>query len=256
LPAIADGVALPGAGLVAVRVQLACTRAKEDGRRCEDVILGCRAHGRYAVSDGASVSFDSRGWARALCGQFLRDGNVGPGWLQDARDRFAAASAAPAEDWAAAHAADRGSFATFLGLAITDRHIAVHAIGDTILFVVTPDGQVGMVPEMTADEFRRDPVLLCSRAGRGAFADTEAAFAAAEVRLAPPAGGWQGTRLLAMTDAVAQWVAGAADADGRRRRLDELTGQTSRAGFRDWAGERIAAGEVRRDDCALLTIRL
>ncbi len=242
--------------MVRVRAQRAFTRAKETGRICEDFILGCRAKGRYAVSDGASISYDSRGWARALCRQFLVDAAVRPEWLQAARDRFAAASPPPAEDWAAAHAVDRGNFATFLGLAITDPHIVVHAIGDTTLFVIAPDGQVGMVPDMAGDAFRRDPVLLCSRAGRGAFDDTEAAFVAAASTIRVPDTGWEGTRLLAMTDALAEWVASAADPDERRGRLDELAGQPDGEAFRIWASERIASGVVRSDDCALLMIEL
>lgn len=251
LPRIADGG--PAA---AVRAQRAFTRAKETGRACEDFILGCRASGRYAVSDGASVSYDSRGWARALCRHFLRDATVGPGWLQEARDGFAGAAPPPAEDWAGAHAHDRGSFATFLGLDVSDAQIMVHAIGDTVLFVVGPDGQLGMLPEMTAEAFRRDPVLLCSRSGRGAFADTEEAFAAAASAIPAPEAGWHGTRLLVMTDALAEWVASAGGAAERLLRLEELAGLQTGAAFRHWTGERIDAGEVRRDDCALLMIRL
>ena len=213
--------------MVAVLAQRAFTRAKESGRPCEDVILGCRRHGRYAVSDGASVSYDSRGWARALCRQFLTDVNPRAEWLRAARERFRTRSAPAADDWAAAHAAARGSFATLLGIAITGPQIIVHAIGDTVLFVVAPDGTVTMVPEMTRAAFRADPVLLCSRAGRSAFADTDAAFAAAQCFISRPEGGWGGTRLLAMTDALAEWVAGAAMRPGgwpgwrqwRRRRM-------------------------------------
>ena len=242
--------------MVAVREQRAFTLAKESGRPCEDFILGCRSLGRYAVSDGASVSYDSRGWARALCRQFVADSNPGPDWLLAARDRFIARSAPPAADWAAAHAWERGNFATFLGIAITGPQIIVHAIGDTALFVIAPDGEVAMVPDMAGDAFRHDPVLLCSRAGCGAFDDTEAAFAAAEVIIAAPATGWGGTRLLAMTDALAEWVASAADAAGRLLRLDEMARQQDGESFRLWAAEAIASGQVRRDDCALLTIRL
>ncbi len=243
--------------MVAARAQRAFTLAKEAGRTCEDFILGCRLHGRYAVSDGASVSYDSRGWARALCRQFLADVNPpGTAWLRAARDRFGAGAAAPVDDWAAAHATERGSFATFLGIAITGPQIVVHAIGDTVLFVITPDGELAMFPDLPPEAFRHDPALLCSRPGRSAFDDSDDAFAASVFTLPVPARGWAGTRLLAMTDALAEWVAGAAAAGARRQRLDELAGLLDGEAFRLWAGAAIAAGQVRRDDCALLTIRL
>ena len=242
--------------MLAIRAQRAFTRPKEEGRACEDVILGCRARGCYAVSDGASVSYDSRGWARALCRQFVADARPGVDWLYQARDRFAARSAPAADDWAAAHAADRGSFATFLGIAISESRIVVHAIGDTALFVIATDGAIRMIPELAGEDFRRDPVLLCSHPWRGAFDDTDAAFAAAEITLDAPPDGWAGTRLLAMTDALAEFVANAADAAGQLARLEEMARPQNGESFCQWAGEAIAAGRIRHDDCALLTLLL
>lgn len=240
----------------AVRGQRAFTRPKEGGRPCEDFILGSRALGRYAVSDGASTSYDSRGWARALCRQFVADPAPCAGWLDAARARFAARSAPPADDWAAVHAWARGNYASLLGIVIGAAEIVVHAIGDSALFVISPDGAVAMLPDMAAAGFRRDPVLLCSRAGRGAFDDTDAAFAAAATTLAAPAGGWEGTRLLAMTDALAEFVAGAAEDGERRARLEEMAAPQDGESFRQWAGAAIAAGRIRGDDCALLALRL
>ncbi len=184
------------------------------------------------------------------------DINLGPGWLDAARDRFTAKSSLPADDWAATHAFDRGSFATFLGLTITDAAILVHAIGDTILFVVAPDGQLSMFPPMQSGDFARDPVLLCSRAGRGAFPDTDEAFSDAEHAMQAPSEGWRGTRLIAATDALAEWIVRSQETNERLARLDQAVRHRDGESFRNWAGDAIASGEIRRDDCAVLMVRL
>lgn len=240
----------------AIRERRLLTRAKEPGRPCEDVVLGRPKHGRFALSDGASISFDSRGWARALCWQFMHDTNVGPEWLDRARARFAARSAPPEDDWAAAHAADRGSFATFLGVTVTDARLVVHAIGDTVLFVIGPDAQLAMFPAMAPDDFSGEPLLLCSLAGRGAFQDTDEAFSDAQFTVEAPPGGWGGTRLVAATDALADWIVRAGGPADQLAGLEQLAAQKDRAGFEDWAAQAIADGRLRRDDCAVLVIGL
>ena len=92
-----------------IQERRAFTRAKEEGRPCEDVVLGRPQLGRFAMSDGASISYDSRGWARTLCWQFMRDINIDPDWLGRARARFAARATPAEDDWAAILASDRGS---------------------------------------------------------------------------------------------------------------------------------------------------
>jgi len=172
-----------------IQERRAFTRAKEQGRACEDVVLGWPQLGRFAMSDGASISYDSRGWARTLCWQFMRDTNVDPDWLERARARFAARDAPAEDDWAAILASDRGSYATFLGLTVTASFLVVHAIGDTVLFVLTPDSRLTIYPQLSHADFSAEPVLLCSVAGRGAFPDTEDAFLERQFELLAPSGG-------------------------------------------------------------------
>lgn len=250
------GIADAKAVIPAIRQRRLFIRAKEAGRPCEDVVLGWPRHGRFAVSDGASISYDSRGWARALCWQFMRNTNVGPEWLDHARARFAARSVAPEDDWAASHASSRGSFATFLGFTITDAALVVHAIGDTAVFVVSPNGRISMFPEMTTGDFSGEPSLLCSIANRSAFADNDEAFAGAQSITPAPPEGWTGARLIALTDALAEWVVRSKEPAEQLAKLDLLAGQPDRVAFAAWATEAIAVGQVRRDDCTMLLVGL
>lgn len=239
-----------------VRRRRVFLRPKEAGRPCEDVVLAWPRHGRFAVSDGASISYDSRGWARALCWQFMRDTNVGPDWLEHARARFAARSLPPDDDWAASHASSRGSFATFLGCTITDAAMVVHAVGDTVVFLVAADGQVSMCPQMAPEDFSGEPSLLCSIANRSAFADDDQAFADAQFTIPAPPEGWTGTRLVVLTDALAEWVVRSADAAEKLAKLDLLASQPDLASFEAWVGHSIATAQVRRDDCTMLLVGL
>jgi hypothetical protein len=230
-------------------------RAKEPGRPCEDMVLCWSREGRLAVSDGASVSYDSRKWAWSLCRTFIRNTNFGIDWLSSARAQFADRFGPPADDWAASHAWDRGSFATFLGITLTQERLVAHGVGDTILFVVA-GSKIQIWPEVEADDFSASPALLCSHPGRSAFNDTESAFDKATQIVDAPTGGWGGTRLIVATDALAEWVIRAVTPDERLSRLDSISSHVDHAEFAGWVSDAISAGDVRRDDCAVVVVEL
>jgi hypothetical protein len=186
----------------------------------------------------------------------MRDINVGPDWLERARARFAARSAPPEDDWAAVLASDRGSYATFLGLTVTESGLIVHAIGDTVLFAVWPGSELTMYPQLSLDGFSAEPVLLCSVAGRGAFPDTYEAFLDRQFWVSAPSSRWAGTQLIAVTDALAEWVLRAEEGVERIERLAQLVGHRDRASFDAWVSEAIVAGDLRRDDYAVLVVGL
>ncbi len=231
-------------------------RPKEKGRPCEDIVLAWPKEGRFVVSDGASISYDSRGWARTLCWQFMRNTNVGADWVNAARSRFARRHAAYEDDWAASHAADRGSFATFLAFTLTDSALKIYAIGDSVLFLVTLDNNLIIHPNMAKCDFAQQPILLCCRSDRSAFDDSDESFLNTEFVKLVPECGWGGSTIIAATDAVAEWIISAEDEAGRLARLNLITGHTSQLSFERWISETIASGEMRRDDCSVLILDL
>ena len=123
------------------------------------------------------------------------------------------------------------------------------ALGDSVLFVQTNCALL-QIPPLTPADFAEDPVLLSSHAGRGAFADTDAAFAAARFSVAAPEPGWTGCRMLAMTDALAAWVV-AGDA---QERLACLAAVPDAPSFAALVADLIARMEMRQDDATLLII--
>jgi hypothetical protein len=225
--------------------------AKERDRPSEDALAVCRRANRYALSDGAGACYDGRSWARILCRNYIRDPTVCPDWLDAARQRLHAIASPPPEDWLGVIAFQKGSFATLLGFTIFPDRIAGLALGDTVLFVER-EGQIDTFPQMSAEDFHLNPVLLSSHRETGAFPDTDEAFGASRFTMPAPDSGWAGTRLLAMTDALAAWVL--AEPQVAAGRLGCLREIASHDGFAALVGGEITAGRMRRDDATLLVL--
>ena len=113
-----------------------------------------------------------------------------------------------------------------------------------------------MFPDMSVGDFSGEPTLLCSIPNRSAFSDKEEAFADSQFTIEAPPCGWAGTRLIAVTDALAEWVVRSENSAERLEKLEILAGQPDRVAFSDWAARAITAGHVRRDDCSMLLLGL
>lgn len=99
--------------------------ASLDGRAC-------------AISDGASVSFDSGPWAEMLAQGFVDGASFTPAWIKSAAITYQAAYNRDALDWMQQGALDRGSFASLLGVrpAPISGSIEVVVVGDSLLAIV------------------------------------------------------------------------------------------------------------------------
>jgi hypothetical protein len=112
-----------------------------------------------------------------------------------------------------------------------------------------------MIPNMKFEDFSEDPVLLCSKTGLGAFEENDDSFVTATSFVSAPFDGWGGTRLVAVTDALAEWVV-CPDDDGRETRLREVSNIRDRREFVAWVDKQVAEGHVRSDDCTVLVLDL
>jgi hypothetical protein len=227
---------------------------KEIGRRSEDAFACNRTIGRFALSDGASTSYAGRAWARAPCWQFMRDPDCGGDWLSAARIRFLNSVAIPSDDWSAAMAFDRGSFATFLGFTVLADRISGYAVGDTVLFVLDPDGYVRWWPSFSPEDFHRDPILLASQQGLSLFLETEEDFWKAQIDFAVKPDSPPLVKVIAATDAIAAWVMGNGDNGAIYSRLKALVNLTSNGQFGDFVQQEKAAGSLKIDDYTVMII--
>jgi hypothetical protein len=185
-------------------------------------------------------------WARTLSRQFRSDPIVTPAWIQNARGKFCATTTPSPGDVIAQIAFERGNFSTLLGFTIYEDKVEGIALGDSVLFVETATTCLS-IPAMSVEDFKRNPVLLSSHPGIGAFTDTQEAISAAGFVVPAPCDGWSGARFFAATDGVAEWVM----AD-QARRLSILAGLSCQADFSTLVETEISIGRMRYDDATVI----
>ena len=164
------------------------------------------AKGVYALSDGASVSFDSASWARILVRRYTRNPEFTREWLSAAIAEFRKLYDRDSLPWMQQASFDKGSFASLLGVRMADggRAIQVLSVGDSLAVLCDGDRIKATFPISTAAEFTRSPQLICTNPTHNAFLD-KMDFAYDLVAdwtfrgLEQPA-------LLCMTDALGHWL--------------------------------------------------
>jgi hypothetical protein len=127
------------------------TVQKSENSANEDQWSGSQSAMVYAVSDGASVSYDPGPWAAILTRRFIENQNVSYDWIQAAIAEFANAYDREAMSWSKQAAFDRGSFATLLGVVFLPdwQGARVFAIGDTILAFIDGGEVLRTIPYVT-----------------------------------------------------------------------------------------------------------
>ncbi len=203
----------------------------------------------YALSDGASVSYDPRAWASILARRFTENTAVSYEWVQAAIAEFKTAYDRETMPWMQQAAFDQGSFATLLGIELSPdwRAARVFAVGDTLLAFVDFGQVVRTIPYTRSDDFDRSPRLFSTNPLENRWLD-EDAFSTAwhELNIASH----EAPTFLLMTDALGRWFLDQPDLS----RVSTLLSIQSDHEFRDFVeGERVA-GRLKRDDTMLIVI--
>src|SRR5438046_5386429 len=154
------------------RLPLALTTPKSEDGRNEDGFYRT-SKGIYALSDGASVSFDSASWARILVRHYARNPEFTHEWLSAAIAEFSKLYNRETLPWMQQASYDRGSFASLLGVRMVDegRLIQILAIGDSLAVLCDGDCIKATFPISVASAFTLSPRLLCTNPAGNAFLD-------------------------------------------------------------------------------------
>ena len=233
------------------RLPLAFTIPKADDKHNEDRYHRS-AKGVYALSDGASVSFDSASWAAILVRRYAKKPEFTRAWLAAATAEFAKLYDRESLPWMKQASFDKGSFASLLGVRVIDggQLIQVLSIGDSIAVLCDGDRIEATFPISAASEFGRSPQLLCSNPAGNAFLDkldldfdlvADWTFRG----LAQPA-------LLCMTDALGHWLLSRRDADPSP--ISVLRKVRTADAFARFVHAERAAGRMKRDDTTLIAL--
>lgn len=113
----------------------------ERSEQNEDVWAMSETLTRFALSDGASESYDSRAWAPLLVKKYVADPRLLPAWIDEAVADYAQRIDFKALPWSQQAPYKRGRFITLLGLqqlAESGRAVEVFAIGDSLACHVCP----------------------------------------------------------------------------------------------------------------------
>jgi hypothetical protein len=192
---------------VRLRVDLVASVPKDPERPelNEDAWAPNEALTCFALSDGASESYDSRVWAQLLVAKYASDPHFLPSWVDEATAKYSQQVDFESLSWSKQAAFERGSFATLLGLQLADngREVEILAIGDSLACHLRDGALLSTFPYSTAEEFDARPALLSTLSSKNAFLAEPDFFARNTART------WaieEGDVLLLVTDAVGQWV--------------------------------------------------
>ena len=234
------------------RLPLAFTVPKVfEGQRNEDSFHRSRK-GVFALSDGASVSFDSASWARILVRRYARNPDFTRDWLAAAIAEFRKLYDRDSLPWMQQASFDRGSFASLLGVRMIDqgRRIQVFSIGDSLAVLCDGDRIKATFPLAKASEFTRSPQLLCTNPVQNAFLDK------VEINYDLVADwsfrGLKQPALLCMTDALGHWLLSQRDADPSP--ISILRKVRTPSAFVRFVRDERAAGRMKRDDTTLIAL--
>jgi hypothetical protein len=221
---------------------------KAGGQRNEDAWQWSHK-GVWALSDGASVSFDSASWARILVRQYARSPRIDAAWIATALSKFAALHERESLPWMQQAAFDRGSFASLLGLQrCGEGQVKILAIGDSIAVLCDADRVVATFPYQSPEQFDERPRLLSTNPAENAFlVDRELAT---NFSVEWDVGALDRPALLCVTDALGHWII--ASRDEEPSPIAALRAIASRRDFARFVATEREAGRLRRDDTTLL----
>jgi hypothetical protein len=204
-----------------------------------------------AVSDGASVSFDSGPWAEILARRFVENPDISRDWIRAAINEYRTAYDREAMSWSGQAAFDRGSFATLLGVVCSPegRGVRVFAFGDTLLAFVENGELVRTIPYVQVEDFDRSPDLISSNPLENRSLDEDAISASWHDLTI---GSQEATALLVVTDAIGRWLLDQEKPTRAKRLLDICDPDA----FVTFVESERADGRMKRDDSTLVVIGL
>ena len=228
-------------------LSLAFTIPKVEGQRNEDSYR-TSSRGVYALSDGASISFDSALWAQILVRRFARDPTFTPTptWVMAAIAEFSRQHDRDNLPWMKQASFDRGTFASLLGVQVIDqgRSVQVLAIGDSLAVLGDGDRIIATFPYSTPSEFEQSPQLLCTNPAENSFLyEKNYRY---ELTKSWTFDGLGQPTLLCMTDALGHWLLSRSD-EGQSP-IAMLRSITSLKSFKQFVQTERASSRMKCDD--------
>jgi hypothetical protein len=172
----------------------------------EDFVIIAQDTFRAAVCDGASESYDSQNWAKLICKCFAENPELSERWMPELILEYSGQYDLEQLPWSKQAAFDRGSFSTLLGLEfyLAEGCVDILAVGDSVAVLMGENGYTDSFPYRTSAEFSQRPQLLSTNPLHNSFMSAPDFFLTHHLT-------WnlrskRATRLICMTDALAEWA--------------------------------------------------
>jgi hypothetical protein len=205
--------------------------------------------GVWALSDGASISFDSASWSKILARRYARCPHFTLDWVSTAISEFSKLHDREALPWMKQASFDKGSFASLLGVRFFDKgNLQVISIGDSLAVLCDGDEIKDSYPYISCEQFLQSPQLLSTNYQENAFlANVNLAY---DLHADWSFSGLTRPALLCMTDALGQSLFSKRD-DGASP-VSVLRGVKTRKDFYRLVNNERNLGSMKRDDTTFL----
>jgi len=238
--------------MLGINFQASVPKSLSEQEANEDAVSFDIDRGIFAISDGASESFDSKMWARLLVTRFVQQPAVNPEWVSAIRQSYEADWDFDAMTWSQQAAFDRGSFATLLGVEWREHthELEVIAIGDSLAVHLDAAGSCTSHPYRQAEQFNERPRLLSTNAEANAFVSSSTFYSES-------CAVWhlkEHSRVLLMTDALGQWLL--TDPDSFHARVELLLSANNESAFNQFVLEQRRLGAMRLDDTTFMSLSI
>lgn len=230
------------------------TLPKDRRYRNEDSYQSSDRRGIYALSDGASISYDSASWARILVRRFAQFPVVDDQWLDGAVADFQRLHNRDSMTWMQQAAFDRGSFASLLGVryAMDTETIHIFAIGDSLAVLCDGNEIKATFPYQSQDQFDSPPQLLSTNKPKNSFLSE--AIQNSKLVVDWPLKGLAAPSLFCVTDALGRWLLERQNETPSPIILLRKIVEGGRKQFTNFVRSERAAKRMRLDDTTMLAL--
>lgn len=132
----------------------------------------------FALSDGASESYNSKNWARILVNEFVDSPNLSEKWLLNCIHKYIAKLDLSSLTESQYIAFNKGSFATLIGVQRQGNKINILNVGDSHIFVFTKDKKsstndksLKYIELFDKPVFKDNPTLISTKLKNNDFID-------------------------------------------------------------------------------------
>jgi hypothetical protein len=215
----------------------------------EDIFRASRRKNTYALSDGASISYDSASWSRIVATHYVQQPAITRDWLDGCIAEFNQLHDREKMPWHKQGAFDRGSFGSLLGVFVkSEVQLRIDAVGDSIAVLCDGLRIVDTFPYQMAQQFDDAPTLLSTDRAKnpvftGDVLSEDRTCLWSLQNLSCP-------RLFCMTDALGQWLL----TDPTANSIERIGALHSPRAFGRFVEEERSSKRLKRDDTSLLVL--